>query len=79
MNETALTLTAPTAIWRLLVRCGLLLAIAIALAGNARLFEASRECRGAFSSDFTREFDVHSCKLTIKAAGAEFKVSIPLP
>jgi hypothetical protein len=79
MNEIALTLTVSPAIWRRLARYGLLPAIAIALAGNARLFEASRECRGAFSSDFSRDFDVHSCKLTIKATGAEFRVSVPLP
>jgi hypothetical protein len=62
-----------------LVRSGLLAALAFALAADAHLFEASKECRGGFSSGFSSGFDVHRCKLTIKAVGADLKLSVPLP
>jgi hypothetical protein len=79
MNEIALKRTASPAILLWLVWLALLPAIAVALTGTARLFDASRECQGAFSSDFSRDFDVHRCKLTIKAIGADFKFSVPFP
>ncbi len=62
------------------MRNGLLAAIAFALAADAQLFEASRDCQsGAFSSAFSRGFDVQRCRLTVKAIGAELKFSVPLP
>jgi len=65
---------------RRLVRYGLLPALAFALAADTQLFEMSRHCRsGAFSSAFSRGFDVQRCKLTVKAVGADFKISVPLP
>jgi hypothetical protein len=64
---------------RRLVRNGLLPALAFALAADTQLFEASKECQGAFNSAFSRGFDIHRCKMTIKAIGADFKFSVPLP
>jgi hypothetical protein len=69
----------PLIVFRWLVRNGLLPALAFALAADTQLFEASKECQGAFSSAFSRGFDVHRCKMTIKAIGADFKFSVPLP
>jgi len=69
----------PAVGFRALVRKGLLPALALALALAAQLFDASRECRGAFSSAFSAGFDVHRCNLTIKAVGTDFKFSVPLP
>jgi hypothetical protein len=67
-----------TVVWRL-IRLGVLAALVFALVGDAQLFDASRECRGAFSSGFSSGFDVHRCKLTIKAVGSDFKFAVPLP
>jgi hypothetical protein len=67
-----------TVVWWL-IRLGVLAALVFALAGDAQLFDASRECRGAFSSAFSSGFDVHRCKLTVKAVGSDFKFAIPLP
>jgi hypothetical protein len=64
---------------RWLVRNGLLPALAFALAADTQLFDASKECKGAFSSAFSNGFDVHRCQLNIKAIGADFKFIIPLP
>ena len=64
---------------RRLVRAGLL-ALVFALAADAEFFDASRDCRGgAFSSGLSRGFDVQRCSLTLKAVGADFKISVPLP
>jgi hypothetical protein len=62
-----------------LVRLGVLAALVFALVGDAQLFDASRDCRGAFSSGFSNGFDVHRCKLTVKAVGSDFRFSVPLP
>jgi hypothetical protein len=51
----------------------------LALAADTQLSEASKECQGAFNSAFSRGFDIHRCKMTIKAIGADFKFSVPLP
>jgi hypothetical protein len=61
------------------VRYGLLPALAVALAADTQLFDASKECKGAFSSAFSAGFDVHRCKIAVRAIGADFKFSIPLP
>jgi hypothetical protein len=58
---------------------GVLAALVFAFVGDAQLFDASRDCRGAFSSGFSSGFDVHRCKLTVKAVGSDFKLTIPLP
>jgi hypothetical protein len=62
-----------------LVRYGLLAALAFALAASAQLFDASRECRGDFSSAFRIGFDLYRCELTVKAVGSDLRFSIPLP
>jgi hypothetical protein len=59
------------------VRCGLLAALAFALAASAQLFDISRECRGDFSSAFSSGFDLHRCELTVKAVGSDLRFSIP--
>jgi hypothetical protein len=69
----------PAIALRWLVRYGWLPALAIALAADIQLFDASKECRGTFSSAFSRDFDIHRCKITIKAIATDFKFSIPLP
>jgi hypothetical protein len=69
----------PLIVLQRLVRNGLLPALAFALAADTQLFDASKECKGAFSSAFSNGFDVHRCQLNIKAIGADFKFSIPLP
>jgi hypothetical protein len=67
-----------TVVWSL-IRLGVLAALVFALVGDAQLLDASRECWGAFSSGFSNGFDVHRCKLTVKAVGSDFMFSIPLP
>jgi hypothetical protein len=80
MNTIAVSRqTAPLIFLRRLIRAGLLAALVFALARDAQLFDSSRECRGAFSSAFSNGFDVHRCKLTIKAVGSDFKFAVPLP
>ena len=69
----------PAAGLRALMRKGLLPALAFSLAADTQLFDASRECRGAFSSAFSSGFDVHRCNLTIEAVGTDFKFRVPLP
>jgi hypothetical protein len=64
---------------RWLVRNGLLPALAFALAADTQLFDASKECKGAFSSAFSNGFDVRRCKIIVKAIGADYKFSVPLP
>jgi hypothetical protein len=64
---------------RRLVRYGWLPALAFALAADTQLFNASKECRGTFTSAFSRDFDIHRCKITINAIATDFKFSIPLP
>jgi hypothetical protein len=80
MKAIALTSPISPAIGlRRLVRYGWLPALAFALAADAQLFDTSKECRGSFSSAFSRDFDIHRCKITIKAMAADFKFSIPFP
>jgi hypothetical protein len=64
---------------RRLIRAGLVATLAVAVVGSARLFDVSRECRGAFTSGFSTGFDIHRCKLTVKAVGTDLSVAIPLP
>lgn len=54
-------------------------AVVFALVTATQLFDATKECRGAFSSGFSAGFDVYRCRLTIKAVGTDLKFSIPLP
>jgi hypothetical protein len=83
MQATAKTLPSkesPAIRLQRLVRYGLLPAVAFALAADTQLFDASKECRGgAFSSGFSRGFDLRRCNLTVKAIGADLKISVPLP
>jgi hypothetical protein len=80
MNAIALGRPAlPLSAVRRLVWLGLLAAFVFALSADVQQFEASKECQGAFNSAFSRGFDIHRCKMTIKAIGADFKFSVPLP
>jgi hypothetical protein len=69
----------PLTILRWLYRAGVLAALVFALSADAQLFDASRECKGAFASGFSNGFDVRQCKLNVKAVGSDLKFSIPLP
>jgi hypothetical protein len=55
-------------------------ALAFAFYSDVRQFEASKECRGgAFSSGFSRGFDVRRCDLVVKRFGVDTGFHIPLP
>jgi hypothetical protein len=64
---------------RRFVRYGLLSAFVFAMAADARLFDVSNECRGDFSSAFSRDFDVRRCNLTVRSIGSDLKFNLPFP
>jgi hypothetical protein len=62
----------PADLVRWLVRAGVMSALVLALYVALAQFSASRECRGgAFSSAFSRGFDVRRCDLVISRFGSE--------
>jgi hypothetical protein len=62
----------PADLVRWLVRAGVMSALVLALYMALAQFSASRECRGgAFSSAFSRGFDVRRCDLVIRRFGRE--------
>jgi hypothetical protein len=67
-----------TVVWRL-IRVGLLPALVFALSADVQQFEASRDCRGAFSAGFSRGFDTHRCDLVLRKIGTDVKIRVPLP
>jgi hypothetical protein len=69
----------PAIVLRRFVRSGLLAALAFALAADAQLFEASKDCRGSFSRDFSNGFDLYRCDLVVRKIGSEFEIRVPLP
>jgi hypothetical protein len=64
---------------RRLVRAGLTAALVFALSADVMQFEASKECRGGFSSGFGAGFDVHRCAMVIRKTGSDAEMRIPLP
>jgi hypothetical protein len=78
----AITLHRPaiplTIVWWLF-RLGVLAALVFALSADAQQFEASKDCRGAFSAGFSSGFDTHRCDLIVRKIGSDLKVRIPLP
>jgi hypothetical protein len=70
----------PVDLFRRLVGAGLVLgALVLALSVDVRQFEASKECRGAFSSGFGGGFDVRRCDLVIRSFGRDIGLHFPLP
>jgi hypothetical protein len=41
--------------------------------------EASKDCRGSFSRDFSNGFDRYRCDLVVRKIGSDFKIQVPLP
>jgi hypothetical protein len=71
----------PADLLRRLVRAGLLFAIVVAgVVAMLRSFEASKECRGAFSAGFSNGFDRYRCNLKLRLIenGPEFTLSLPI-
>jgi hypothetical protein len=68
--STALAIRPSAAgLFRLMIFFGFLPALAIAAVVAAiETFEASRNCRGAFSSGFSAGFDKHRCELVVRLA-----------
>jgi hypothetical protein len=64
---------------RLLGAALVLGALVFALSADVMQFEASKECRGAFSSGFGGGFDVHRCDLVVRRIGSDRGLRIPLP
>jgi hypothetical protein len=70
----------PADLFRRLVGAGLVLsALVFALSGDVVQFEASKECRGAFSSGFGGGFDMRRCDVVVRRIGGDAGVRIPLP
>ena len=70
----------PTDWLRRLVRAGLLFAIVVAgVVAMLHSFEASKECRGAFSGGFSNGYDRYRCglKLRIIEDGPELTLTLP--
>jgi hypothetical protein len=63
---------------RRLVLAGVILAFVAASVVALWPYEASKECRGAFSAAFRRDFDVRRCDLVVKRTGVGVVVRIPL-
>jgi hypothetical protein len=70
----------PADLFRRLVGAGLVLgALVVALSADVMQFEASKECRGAFSSGFGGGFDVRRCDVVIRWFGRDIGLHFPLP
>jgi hypothetical protein len=69
----------PIIVLRWAIRLGLIPAIVFALSSTATQFDASRECRGAFSRAFSNGFDRYHCAVVVQHIPTEFKIQIPLP
>jgi hypothetical protein len=63
-----------------LARAGLLFAIIIAgVIAMLHSFEASEECRGAFSRGFSDDFDRYRCDLSLRIIENGPELTLPLP
>jgi hypothetical protein len=66
----------PASLRWLILQC-LLPALVLALIVALWQFDASKECRGAFSTGFSSGFDRHRCDLIIRSKGEEI-IRLPL-
>jgi hypothetical protein len=65
---------------RTLIRAGVVAALVMAgVVAMMETFEASRNCHGAFSRDFSADFDVYRCQLIVRLLKAGSQIQIPLP
>jgi hypothetical protein len=76
MTVTTVPRFARPADLRWLILLCLLPALVLALVVALWQFDASKKCRGAFSTGFSSGFDRHQCDLIIRSKGEE--VRLPL-
>jgi hypothetical protein len=77
---TTIELESPADLFRGLVGAGLVFgALVFALSGDVVQFEASKECRGAFSSGFGGGFETRHCAVVVRKTGSDEKIRIPFP
>jgi hypothetical protein len=63
-----------------LVRAGVMSGVVFVLYIVLAQFSAAKECRGgAFSADFSRDFDVRRCNVVVRRFGRDIGVHVPLP
>jgi hypothetical protein len=69
----------PADLVRRLVLAGLLAALVFAVSADVMRFELRKECRGDFSSGFSRDFDVRRCNVVVRSLGGDLELHLPLP
>ena len=62
-----------------LIFFGIIYALVVAIVVTANGLETHRDCRGAFSSGFSNDFDRYRCELIIRYIGTDLEFRIPAP
>jgi hypothetical protein len=68
----------PADLVRRLVLAGLMAALVFAVSADVMRFEWRKECRGDFSSGFSRDFDVRRCDLVVRRVGGDLDLRFSL-
>jgi hypothetical protein len=68
----------PVDLVRRLVAVGLIPALMFAVSAEVIQLEASKKCRGDFSSDFSRDFNLRRCDVVLKRVGGDLELRLPM-